>query len=72
MSNVTHEKEEITALLVIDPYNDFISEAGKMWDRVSGFAEANHYVALMTQVLHTGRKAAHPAARPGRVRASTR
>jgi len=23
--------KEITALLVIDPYNDFISEGGKVW-----------------------------------------
>lgn len=23
--------KEITALLVIDPYNDFISERGKVW-----------------------------------------
>ena len=30
MANVTYEKE-ITALLVIDPYNDFISEGGKVW-----------------------------------------
>ena len=25
---------QLTALLVIDPYNDFISEGGKLWDRV--------------------------------------
>jgi ureidoacrylate peracid hydrolase len=31
MSKVTYEKE-ITALLVVDPYNDFISEGGKIWD----------------------------------------
>jgi nicotinamidase-related amidase len=24
-------EREITALLVIDPYNDFISEGGKFW-----------------------------------------
>ena len=29
--------KEITALLVIDPYNDFISEGG--WDRLKGVAE---------------------------------
>jgi len=27
-------KKEITAVLVIDPYNDFISEGGKVWDRL--------------------------------------
>jgi hypothetical protein len=31
----------ITGLLVIDPYNDFISEGGKVWDRLKGVAEAN-------------------------------
>jgi len=32
MSNVTYE-HEITAFLVIDSHNDFISEGGKAWDR---------------------------------------
>ena len=31
---------DITALLVIDPYNDFISEGGKVWERMRGVAEA--------------------------------
>ena len=30
-TKLTYDKE-ITALLVIDPYNDFISEGGKIWD----------------------------------------
>ena len=33
MENLKFDKE-ITALLVIDPYNDFISEGGKVWDRL--------------------------------------
>ena len=33
METVTYDKE-ITALLVIDPYNDFISEGGKVWNRL--------------------------------------
>ena len=33
MARVTY-KNEIAALLVIDPENDFISEEGKMWDRI--------------------------------------
>ena len=40
MAKVTYDKE-ITALLVIDPYNDFISEGGKVWDRLKAVAEAN-------------------------------
>ena len=30
MATVTYDKD-VTALLVIDPYNDFISEGGKLW-----------------------------------------
>ncbi len=55
MSNVTYEKE-ITALLVIDPYNDFISEGGKVWDRLKGVAEDNHCVPHMLEVLDAARK----------------
>ena len=28
-----------TALLFVDPYNDFISEGGKLWPRVKDVAE---------------------------------
>ncbi len=56
MSRVTYDKG-ITALLVIDPYNDFISEGGKLWDRVKGVAEANDCVPHMLQVLNAARKA---------------
>jgi hypothetical protein len=33
MATLTYEKQ-ITAHLVIDPYNDFISEEGKFWNRL--------------------------------------
>ena len=56
MAKVTYDKE-ITALLVIDPYNDFISEGGKVWDRLKGVAEANECVRNMLQVLNAARKA---------------
>jgi nicotinamidase-related amidase len=56
MNKVTYEKEN-TALLVIDPYNDFISEGGKLWNRVKAVAEANHCVDHMLQVLTATRKA---------------
>ena len=56
MATVTYDKE-ITALLVIDPYNDFISEGGKLWDRLKGVAETNHCVRHMIQVLAAARKA---------------
>jgi ureidoacrylate peracid hydrolase len=56
METVTCDKE-ITALLVIDPYNDFISEGGKIWDRLKSVAEANKCVTHMMQVLNAARKA---------------
>jgi len=56
MAKVTYNKQ-LTALLVIDPYNDFISEGGKLWDRLKGVAEANNCVPHMSQVLNAARKA---------------
>lgn len=43
MATVTYDKD-VTALLVIDPYNDFISEGGKLWGRLKAVAEANSCV----------------------------
>ena len=53
---MTYDKG-ITALIVIDPYNDFISEDGKIWDRIKAVAEANNCVPNMLHVLTTARKA---------------
>jgi ureidoacrylate peracid hydrolase len=56
MLQVSYDKQ-ITALLVIDPYNDFISDGGKVWDRIKAVAEANGCVPHMLQVLNAARKA---------------
>ena len=56
MSKLTYEKE-IAALLVIDPYNDFISEGGKIWNRLKAVAESNGCVPHMQQVLNAARQA---------------
>ena len=56
MADLKFEKE-ITALLIIDPYNDFISDGGKLWDRVKTVGEANNCVPHMLQVLTAARKA---------------
>jgi nicotinamidase-related amidase len=71
MANVSYEKQR-TALLVIDPYNDFISEGGKLWGRIQAVAEANNCVPHMLQVLNAARKvglrvfyAMHRRYRPG-------
>jgi len=71
MAQLTYEKE-ITGLVLIDPYNDFISEGGKIWDRIKGVAEANQCVPHMQQLLEAARKtgicvfyAMHRRYRPG-------
>jgi len=51
------DDKAVTGLLVIDPYNDFISEGGKLWDRIQSVAEANDCVPHMLQVLNAARKA---------------
>jgi len=56
MANLMLDKQS-TALVVIDPYNDFISEGGKVWDRLKTVAEANECVPHMLQVLNAARKA---------------
>ena len=55
--NTLKYDNETSALLVIDPYNDFISEGGKVWDRLRGVAEANQCVPHMTAVLNAARNA---------------
>jgi ureidoacrylate peracid hydrolase len=56
MSDLKFDKA-ITALLVIDPYNDFISEGGKLWERIKSVAEANQCVPNMLQILTAAREA---------------
>lgn len=64
--------KESTALVVIDPYNDFLSEGGKIWDRIKAVAEKNDCIPNMLQVLRTARQlglhvfyAMHRRYRPG-------
>jgi nicotinamidase-related amidase len=65
-------EKETTGLLIIDPYNDFISEGGKLWDRIKSVAEANDCISHMLQLLTAARKtglrvfyAMHHRYRPG-------
>lgn len=53
---MTYSKD-ITGLVVIDPYNDFISAGGKVWDRLKGVIETNNCVGHMEQVLAAARSA---------------
>jgi len=53
---MTYEKD-ITGLVMIDPYNDFISEGGKIWARLKGVAEASGCIPHMLDVLNAARRA---------------
>ncbi len=46
MTNLKFDRAT-TALLVIDPYDNFISEGGKVWNRLKAVAEANNCVPNM-------------------------
>jgi nicotinamidase-related amidase len=68
---VRYEKDR-TAVLIIDPYNDFISEGGKSWGHIKTVAEANQCVPHMVQTLDAARSsglrifyALHHRYRPG-------
>ncbi|HXQ34100.1 MAG TPA: isochorismatase family cysteine hydrolase [Anaerolineales bacterium] len=49
--------KDLTAVLIIDPYNDFISEGGKLWSRIKDVAEAINCVPNMLEVVNAARKA---------------
>jgi ureidoacrylate peracid hydrolase len=42
---------------MIDPYNDFFSVGGKVWDRLKALAEANDSIPRMLQVMNAAWKA---------------
>jgi nicotinamidase-related amidase len=56
MTNRASDKD-ITALVVVDPYNDFLSEGGKIWPRIKAVAEANNCVRNMQKILNAARQA---------------
>jgi ureidoacrylate peracid hydrolase len=49
--------KDMTGLVLIDPYNDFISPGGKVWDRLKDVIEANECVPHVKQVLDAARSA---------------
>lgn len=51
---------ELTGLLIVDPYNDFLSEGGKLFELSRSTLEANNVVEHMRQVLAAARSAGVP------------
>lgn len=50
-------RRERTALLFVDPYNDFLSEGGKLWPRVADVARAVGLIENLESVLRAARTA---------------
>jgi len=48
---------ESTALLLVDPFNDFISEGGKLWGAVKETAETTNTVANLVRLKEAARNA---------------
>lgn len=58
MSRPPAYAKDTTALLLVDPYNDFLSEGGKVWPRVKPVAEAVNLVANLKAITTAARGAA--------------
>jgi nicotinamidase-related amidase len=46
---------DTTAILLVDPYNDFLSEGGKLWPRIRAIAEKVDLLEHLRQVVSTAR-----------------
>jgi nicotinamidase-related amidase len=57
MTSALSHDQGITGLVVVDPYNDFISEGGKLWPRIREVAESVGCVPNMRRVLEAARRA---------------
>jgi ureidoacrylate peracid hydrolase len=57
MEDAAINREAITGLLIVDPYNDFISEGGKFWPHIREIAERVGCVPNMLRVLNAARRA---------------
>ena len=55
MTSPTYPADE-TALLFVDPYNDFVSEGGKFWDNIKEVAVANDLLANLQAVVTAARR----------------
>ena len=44
-----------TAILLVDPYNDFLGDSGKLWPRVKAVAEEVNLLDHLREVVSTAR-----------------
>jgi nicotinamidase-related amidase len=56
MSDKTYDPDD-TALLVVDPYNDFMSEGGKLYDQIKDVAESVDMFGNLRKLIPAARSA---------------
>src|SRR5258706_16114007 len=56
MSDKTYDPAD-TALLVVDPYNDFMSEGGKLYDQIKDVADSVDMFGNLRKVIPAARSA---------------
>jgi nicotinamidase-related amidase len=60
----THDPKT-TALLLIDPYNDFLSEGGKLWPRAKPIAEEVGLLDNLRTIMRAAREGSRSLLHPG-------
>lgn len=56
MTTSTYDPK-ITAVLLVDPYNDFLSEGGKLWPRAKPIAEEVGLLDNLRAIMRAAREA---------------
>jgi len=56
MGSVSYDAQR-TALLVVDPYNDFLAEGGKLWPLIQPVADEVNLLDNLRTLLQTARAA---------------
>jgi nicotinamidase-related amidase len=55
MTTPTYDPK-ITAVLLVDPYNDFLSEGGKLWSRTKAIAEEVGLLNNLRAIMRAARE----------------
>ena len=50
-------RAQSTAILLVDPYNDFLSKGGKLWERTKDIAEKVNLLDNLRNIIADARKA---------------
>lgn len=58
--SVLHDDPARTALLIVDPYNDWLADEGKLWPRISQIAQQVKLVSNLAALIEAARSAGAP------------